>query len=260
VEKPMVVHPEHFGELLKRMEDSPVILTLGLNRRYSPLVQTLREEIDGPVDYVEYMITEAFLPADHWTLDPIEGGGRLVSEGEHFIDLCNLLIGKRPISVVGRALGETPADLRTLCNFAVNLQYDGAVANVVFNESGAAQIPRERLVVLARGQVATLDDFGKLTVHGRKVESHGRGLRKSMGHAEELQQFVRAIRGEPNNLLTWEEASLATLCMFAAQESIRTGAAIDLQEFRQGLMADAPRAEQAEEADPESEPAPVDLE
>jgi predicted dehydrogenase/D-arabinose 1-dehydrogenase-like Zn-dependent alcohol dehydrogenase len=260
VEKPMVVRLEHFRQLLKRMEDSPVILTLGLNRRYSPLVQTLRDEIDGPVDYVEYMITEAFLPADHWTLDPIEGGGRLVSEGEHFIDLCNLLIGKRPISVVGRALGKTPEDLRTLCNFAVNLQYDGAVANIVFNESGAAQMPRERLVVLARGQVATLDDFGKLTVHGRKVESHGRGLRKSMGHAEELQQFVRAIRGEPNNLLTWEEASLATLCMFAAQESIRTGAAIDLQEFRQGLMTDAPRADEAEEPDSQGEPAPVDLE
>jgi predicted dehydrogenase/threonine dehydrogenase-like Zn-dependent dehydrogenase len=260
VEKPMVVRPEHFGELLKRMEDSPVILTLGLNRRYSPLVQTLRNEIDGLVDYVEYMITEAFLPADHWTLDPIEGGGRLVSEGEHFIDLCNFLIGKRPISVVGRALGDAPEDLRTLCNFAVNLQYDGAVANIVFNESGAAQIPRERLVVLARGQVATLDDFGKLTVHGRKVENHGRGLRKSMGHAEELQQFVRAIRGEPNNLLTWEEASLATLCMFAAQESIRTGAAIDLQEFRQGLMTDAPRAHRAEEPDLQGEPAPVDLE
>ncbi len=260
VEKPMVVRLEHFRELLKRMEDSPVILTLGLNRRYSPLVQTLRDELDGPVDYVEYMITEAFLPADHWTLDPIEGGGRLVSEGEHFIDLCNLLIGKRPISVVGRALGDTPEDLRTLCNFAVNLQYDGAVANIVFNESGAAQIPRERLVVLARGQVATLDDFGKLTVHGRKVESHGRGLRKSMGHAEELQQFVRAIRDEPNNLLTWEEASLATLCMFAAQESIRTGAAIDLQEFRQTLMTEPPRADQAEEPDPHGEPAPVDLE
>jgi predicted dehydrogenase/threonine dehydrogenase-like Zn-dependent dehydrogenase len=252
VEKPMVVRLEHFRELLKRMEDSPVLLTLGLNRRYSPMVHKLREEIESPIDYVEYMITEAFLPADHWTLDPIEGGGRLVSEGEHFIDLCNFLIGKRPLSVVGRALGPPPEDLRTLSNFAVSLQYDGAVANIVFNESGAAQIPRERLVVLARGQVATLDDFGKLTVHGRKVESHGSGLRKSMGHAEELEHFVRAIRGEPNNLLTWEEASLATLCMFAAQESIRTGAAIDLQEFRQELMTDAPRADEAEDPSPVS--------
>lgn len=251
VEKPMVTRLDHFGELLRRMEGSPVIFTLGLNRRYSPIVQTLRNEIDGAIDCVEYLVAEAFVPADHWTLEPVEGGGRLVSEGEHFIDLCNLLIGKRPISVVGRALGQVPDDLRTLCNFAVNLHYDGAVANIVFNESGAAQIPRERLVVLARGQVATLDDFAKLTVHGRKVEKHGAGLRRSMGHAEELQHFVRAIRGEPNELLTWEDASLATLCMFAAQQSIRTGVAIDLQDFRQELMTQTPRSAHAEEPHPE---------
>jgi predicted dehydrogenase len=232
VEKPMVTRLDHFRELLKRMEERPVIFTLGLNRRYSPMVQTLRNEIDGPIDCVQYTITEAFLPADHWSLDPIEGGGRLVSEGEHFIDLCNLLIGRRPISLVGRALGEVPDDLRTLCNFAVNLHYEGAVANIVFNESAASQVPRERLVVLARGQVATLDDFAKLSVHGRKVKKIGTGVRRSMGHAEELEQFVRAIRGKPNKLLTWEDASLATLCMFATQESIRTGVAIDLQEFR----------------------------
>jgi len=254
VEKPLVTRLDQFRALLRRIDERPVLLTVGLNRRYSPIVQTLRDEIEGPIDYVEYLITEAYLPADHWSLDPIEGGGRLVSEGEHFIDLCNLLIGKRPTSVVGRALGKVPDDLRTLCNFAVSLHYDGAVANIVFNESGAAGIPRERLVVLARGQVATLDDFAKLTVHRRKVKKRGTGLRRSMGHAEELEHFVRAIRGEPNNLLTWDEASLATLCMFAAQDSIRTGAAIDLEAFRHELMSDAPQPELATERGGEDEP------
>jgi polar amino acid transport system substrate-binding protein len=257
VEKPLVTRLEDFSALLKRMEEPPAILTVGLNRRYSPIVQVLRKQVDGPIDSVDYTITQPFVPADHWTLDPIEGGGRLITEGEHFIDLCNLLIGKRPISVVARALGQAPDDLRTLCNFAINLHYEGAVANVVFNESGAAQIPRERLVVLARGQVATLDDFAKLMVHGRKVKKHGSGLRKSMGHAEELEQFVRALRGEPSNLLTWEEASLATLCMFAAQESIRTGTAVDLEQFRQELLTDELLPDQADESDPEDESEPV---
>lgn len=238
VEKPMVTRLEDFRDVLKTMEERPVLFTLGLNRRYSPMVKTLCDAIDGAVDYVEYTITQPFVPADHWTLDPIEGGGRLVTEGEHFIDLCHLLVGKRPISVTARALGETPDDLRTLCNFAITLHYDGAVANIVFNESGAAHFPRERLMVLARGQVAVLDDFAKLTLHGRRVGKQGFGLRKSMGHAEELQEFVKAIRGESNNLLGWEDASLATLCMFAAQESIRAGALVDLKAFRQELMAE----------------------
>ena len=114
--------------------------------------------------------------------------------------------------------------------------------------------------MLANGQVATLDDFGKLTLHGQRAKQgsggrlrgrrrqQGSGLKKSMGHAEALQQFVRALKGEPNHLLTWDEASLATICMFAAQESIRLGAEIDLATFRKGLLDETLATEADEEA------------
>lgn len=239
IEKPMVTRLDDFAELLRLMEERPTLVTLGLNRRYSPLVDALRRSLKSPVDFVEYVIAQQPLPADHWSLDPVDGGGRLVSEGEHFIDLCNLLIGKRPVSVTARALGKLPDDLRTLCNFSVTLHYDGAAATVVFNESGVPGFPRERLSVFARGQVAILDDFGKLTEYGPgKPRSQGSGLHKSLGHAEELEQFVRAVKGEPNHLLSWEGSSLATLCMFAAQESIRLGAEIDLDQFHRSLLAE----------------------
>jgi len=237
IEKPMVTRLEDFGELLRLMDRQPTLVTLGLNRRYSPLVDSLRTSLRSPADFVEYVIAQQPLPADHWSLDPVDGGGRLVSEGEHFIDLCNLLIGKRPVSVTARALGKLPDDLRTLCNFSVTLHYDGAAATVVFNESGVPGFPRERLSVFARGQVAILDDFGKITEFGPgKPRAKGSGLHKSMGHAEELEQFVRAVKGEPNHLLSWEGSSLATLCMFAAQESIRIGAEIDLDQFHRSLL------------------------
>src|SRR5215469_13679794 len=240
VEKPMVTRLEDFAALLRLMEQQPTLVTLGLNRRYSPLVAALRKSLTSPADYVEYVIAQQPLPPDHWSLDPVDGGGRLVSEGEHFIDLCNLLIGKRPVSVTARALGKLPDDLRMLCNFAVTLHYDGAAATVMFNESGVPGFPRERVSVFARGQVAVLDDFGKLTeFRPGKPRSKGTGLHKSMGHAEELEQFVRAVKGEPNHLLSWEDSLLATLCMFAAQESIRLGAEIDLDQFHRSLLASA---------------------
>jgi predicted dehydrogenase len=238
IEKPMVTRIDEFGELLRLMAEEPALVTLGLNRRYSPLTDTLRKSLRSPVDFVEYVIAQPFVPPDHWTLDPVDGGGRLITEGEHFIDLCNLLIGKRPVSVTARALGTVPDDIRTLCNFAVTLHYDGAAATIVFDECGAHGFPRERLSVFAHGQVAILDDFAKLTEFGPgKPRSRGTGLHKSMGHAEELEQFVRAVQGQPNHLLSWEDASLATTCMFAAQESIRLGAEIDLDQFRRSLLA-----------------------
>ncbi len=259
VEKPMVTRLDDFAELLRLVQGRQGLITLGLNRRYSPMVDTLRNSIETEADFVEYLVTQPFVPPDHWTLDPVEGGGRLITEGEHFIDLCNLLIGRQPVSVTARALGKAPDDIRTLCNFSLNLHYPGASATIVFNESGAAHFPRERLTVLARGQVAVLDDFAKLTLYGPRVQKQGTGLHKSMGHAEELEQFVLAIKGQPNHLLSWEGASLATACMFAAQESIRLGAEIDLEEFRRSLLT-APEGGPAsgESApSPQSEPAPM---
>jgi predicted dehydrogenase len=239
VEKPMVTRLEDFRDLLRRMDGEPVLLTVGLNRRYSPMVQRLRELVGGPIDSVDYTVTRPFVPPDHWSLDPIDGGGRLISEGEHFVDLCHLLIGRPPLSVYARALGNPPDDLRTLCNYALTVHYDGAVANIVFNESGAVGYPQERITVLAKGKVVALDDFAHLSVHGKRVRKLGVALGASMGHKEELTQFVAAIRGDANTLLTWEQASLATLCAFAGQESIRTGEAVDLEEFRERLTATA---------------------
>jgi hypothetical protein len=145
-----------------------------------------------------------------------------------------------------------PDDLRTLCNFAVTLHYDGAAATIIFDECGAPGFPRERLSVFAHGQISILDDFAKLTEFGQGKKSQGSGLHKSMGHAEELEQFVRAVQGKDNHLLSWEDASLATTCMFAAQESIRLGAEIDIEQFRQSLLDPAPEGEEAGEAGEEA--------
>lgn len=236
VEKPMTTLFEDFRQLYQLMNRQPVLFTLGLNRRYSSLIRQLQENLTGQVEAVTYTIAIPYLPPDHWTLDEVEGGGRLITEGEHFIDLCNLLIGKPPISIYANALGKTPDDLRKLANFAITIHYEGAVGNIIFNESGAAGHPREKVTVLAQGQIAVLDDFAKLALHGKKVQSFGSGQQADMGHKQQLKEFVAALQGKPSNLLTWEEASTATLCMFAAQESIRSGQAVTLREFRQALL------------------------
>lgn len=229
VEKPLVTLAEDFQDIVRIMDESPVLLTVGLNRRYSPLIRKLREVIQGPIDSVVYLVTQPYTPADHWTLDEIEGGGRLITEGEHFIDLCNLLIGRPPVAVAARSLGGAPQDLRKLCNFALTIYYEDAVAQIVFSESGIADFPREQVTALAKGQVAVIEDFRRLEVYAKKHRTYGRGWGKEMGHREAIAEFVAALRGEPNDLLPWEEASLATRCMFAAQESIRSGELVDLR-------------------------------
>jgi predicted dehydrogenase len=238
IEKQMVTRIDHFRDVMQRMDGRDLLVTVGLNRRYSPIFQRLRDSIGADVDSVNYTVTRPFLPPDHWSLDPVDGGGRLVSEGEHFLDLCHLLIGEEPVSIYAHALGKVPDDLRTLCNYAITVHYERAVANVVFDESGSADFPTERITVLSKGQVAMLDDFAKLTVHGRRVRHLSDGIGASMGHKEQLAAFLAAVRGEPSSVLSWERASLATLSVFAAQESIRTGEVVNLEAFRLSLLGE----------------------
>ncbi|MGH2967321.1 MAG: Gfo/Idh/MocA family protein, partial [Solirubrobacterales bacterium] len=231
VEKPMATTLDDFRRVYGAMEETPVLFTMGLNRRYSPLVTQLKALLHEPVQSVSYFVNQQPVPPDHRTVDEFEGGGRLVSEAEHFIDLCNFLIGLPPTRVHALVLGPTPDDLRKLSSFSITLFYDGAVASVVYDEAGSPSFPRERVTVSGRGQIATLDDFARLVVHGKKTAVHG-SRKRQMGHRQALTQFVAAVRGEANSMLTWSEASLATLCMFAAQESIRSGQPVDLRSFR----------------------------
>ena len=106
VEKPMVTRLDHFRDILRRMEGD------GHPPHRRPQPPLLADDQAAPrrgrrrrSTRSSYTVTRPFLPPDHWSLDPIDGGGRLISEGEHFVDLCNLLIGQTPISVYARALG-----------------------------------------------------------------------------------------------------------------------------------------------------------
>ncbi|MEM6796469.1 MAG: Gfo/Idh/MocA family oxidoreductase, partial [Acidobacteriota bacterium] len=252
VEKPLVTRVEHLRELIARVAESTgALITLGLNRRYAPLVKTLRRSLPGPVDCVTYLVTPPKIPADHWTLDPVDGGGRLVAEAEHFVDLCHLLIDREPRAVTARPLGQAPDDLRQLCNFSLTIYYDGAVAHVVFDESGGSFHPREQITVLSKGQVAVLEDFKKLTLCGPKKRLSQGGLKQDMGHGEQLRQFLRAVRGEENELLEWRGVVGASACVFAAEQSLRRGGAvIDLADFLTGDPGGAEGAEPAEDAAP----------
>lgn len=231
VEKPMVTTLDQFRQVIGRIETNPVPFTLALNRRYSPMLDKMVAFIGEPVDAVEYLVTQPYTPPEHWTLDAIDGGGRLITEGEHFIDICLKLINKEPHAVTARALGERPDDLRTLCNFALTIEFDGAMGTVIFNESSGVGFPRERITAMGRGKVAVLDDFATLTTHGKKSEKTGSALSRQMGHKQALNAFLDTLRGAESNAIDWPAAFRATSVMFAAQESIRTGERVDMHDF-----------------------------
>lgn len=241
VEKPLVMKFEELRALDRLVAAGAPPLTVGLNRRYSRRLLDARGAARGRVLSVDYQVVVPPIPPDHWTLDPHRGGGRLIAEGEHFVDLCNFLIGAPPERVWARALGSAPEHPEQLTRFSVVIEYAGAVAHIVFQETPVKELPRERITLRSQENIVELDDFNHLRVHGARARSDSAG-RSAMGHEECLREFHGLARGKPSSCPSWAELRDVSLTLFAALESIRTGEVISLTEMRAALLEDAPAA------------------
>jgi predicted dehydrogenase len=171
---------------------SPPIMMVGFNRRFAPQVQRMKQLLDGVSGPKAYIMTvnAGAIPSDHWSQDREVGGGRIVGEACHFIDLLRFLAGV-PITAHQRlAMDSVTQDTVTLqLSFA-----DGSIGTVHYFASGSKAFPKERLEVFAAGRVLQLDNFRKLTGFGWPRFSKMNLWRQDKGHKACAQAFVDAIQ------------------------------------------------------------------
>ena len=229
VEKPLAINSNQLSVISKQLlkADGCLLLT-GFNRRFSPLAQNLKSSIVNRQSslYAHYRINAGYLPLNHWTQDPNLGGGRIIGEACHFIDLISFLVGASPVSVSAHALpdgGKYRED-----NVSMTFTFpDGSIGIVDYLANGDKSHPKERLEVFCEGKIAILDDFVSLQmIHdGKKKEER---ISQNKGWRNEMQAFARAIRegGEPP--IPYEQLIGVTKSTFAAVESIRSKSTIDI--------------------------------
>lgn len=172
VEKPLAVTSEDLekvqGAYQKKGADAPLLM-VGFNRRFSPQVQKMKSllaPISEPKSFIMTM-NAGEIPADHWTQDNEIGGGRIIGEACHFIDLMRFLAGSKVVSVQARRMGETPGVAITEDKAAITLGFaDGSFGTIHYLANGAASFPKERVEVFAGGRVLQLDNFRKLRGFG----------------------------------------------------------------------------------------------
>jgi predicted dehydrogenase/threonine dehydrogenase-like Zn-dependent dehydrogenase len=219
VEKPMTTSVADARALVEAVERRGTLLTVGFNRRFSPHAARLAEllrPIAAPRMLV-YRVNAGALPPEHWLLDPVEGGGRLVGEGVHFFDMLRFLAGAEPVRVVSAApRGRERDEAVVAIEFA-----DGSTGTLVYTGSGAAALGKERLEVFAGGVSFVLDDYRSLEVHGLGKEgTRTRTVEK--GQKEQLENFYRALRGEASLGVSSEDGLQATWC---AEQAVASGGA-----------------------------------
>jgi len=229
-EKPLAIALEELEQVAETLSNHPgAFLTVGFNRRYAPFAIKLKEFIhtaNSPM-VIHYRVNAGFLPSNHWLHDPAQGGGRIIGEGCHFIDLCTFLTGQNPVSVTTQALpdgGQFQQD-----NCSITLVYaDGSIAVVQYLANGNKNFPKERLEVFAGGRIGVLDDFRQLELVTETKRSLSRSrFSQDKGHLASWQNFLQSIsKSVPP--IPYEELLSVTRASFAVVDSMNSGKAVSL--------------------------------
>lgn len=170
---------------------------VGFNRRFSPQVQkmkTLLDTVKEPKSFIMTMNAGA-IPADHWTQDNAVGGGRIIGEACHFIDLMRFLAGSKIISIQARRMGETDAVQVLEDKASITLGFeDGSFGTIFYLANGASSFPKERVEVFTAGRVLQLDNFRKLKAFGWPGFNKMNLWRQDKGQDACAAVFVDSIR------------------------------------------------------------------
>ena len=232
VEKPVSIDQPGIECVREAWKNRPQLQFLvGFNRRFSPQAVKMRELLQGRVGPIcaTALINAGQIPADHWTQNPETGGGRVVGEVCHWIDLFRYLVGS-PIIKVHTSL----IDLRsgtTPCNDHVSValnHQDGSLTTIQYFANGPRSFPKERIEVYCDQRALQLNNFRVLRGYGWKKFRTWRLFRQDKGHAAEVNQFLQAIAQGGSPLIPPEEIWNVSRATLAAQESMTTSTPVEL--------------------------------
>jgi len=230
VEKPLATDADGLSRVLAAAGQAPDRLVMvGFNRRFSPHTVRTRQLLggrSGPM-CMNMTVNAGALPADHWTHDAVRGGGRIIGEACHFIDLMVHLAGAGVRTVAATMMGPGPAVREDKMSISMGLA-DGSVATVNYFANGAKDYPKETLEVFSDGRVLRLDNFRRLRGWGFSGFTKFKTSRQDKGHRAEFAAFVDRVAGGGGPLIALDELANVTLATFAAVESAKTSRTIAL--------------------------------
>jgi predicted dehydrogenase/threonine dehydrogenase-like Zn-dependent dehydrogenase len=221
VEKPLAIFEEEFEELIKTPTLSNKSITVGFNRRFSPHAQKMKALLgNAPMNVIATM-NAGFIPANSWVHDRVVGGGRILGEACHFIDLITYLTGSRVTSICMNAMGISPTE--TTDNASILLRYENGSTGVInYFSNGHKSYSKERVEVYSQERTLILDNFRTLEGYGFKGFSKLK-TGQDKGHKAQFQELIKRIQmgGEP--LISFDEIVNTTQASFAAIRSLKEG-------------------------------------
>jgi predicted dehydrogenase len=224
-EKPLALSADELEAIARAREGAAGDVMVGFNRRFAPLVAEIERHFQDrshPL-VMQYRINAGAIPPEHWIHDPVEGGGRILGEVCHFVDLLQHLAGAPPRRVFAESIaGDTR--YRGDDNLSLTLRFaDGSLATVVYTAAGDPRIPKEYLEVFGEGRGAILEDFRTLSLTRDGGTRKLRSANQDKGFEEEMRRFLAAVGTGGPPPIPFEQSLATTRATLAALSSLRSG-------------------------------------
>lgn len=230
VEKPLALTNEELTDILDCYKNNEKgSITVGFNRRFAPLAIEMKKQIGNsntPIHVVATM-NAGFIPQDVWVHDMQVGGGRIIGEACHFIDLISYLTGSEVESVCMNAMGKNPNE--NTDNATILLKYkNGANGVINYFANGSKAYDKERLEVYSQERTLVMENWRKLTGYGFK------GFRKAKsgqdkGHSNQFKLLLESVTSGGKPIIPLNEIVNTTQASFAAIKSLKEGKWVDVQ-------------------------------
>jgi predicted dehydrogenase len=232
VEKPLALTEDELAEIetsyrAQVARGRPCHLMVGFNRRFAPHVvraKALLAPIAAPKTMI-MTVNAGAIPPEHWTQDRKIGGGRIIGEGCHFVDLMRHLADAPITGVQARAVGGEHAGATPEDKASITLAFaDGSIGTLHYFANGARSFPKERLEIFADGRILQLDNYRKLIGHGWPGFGKARSWSQDRGQEACVQAFVRAVEDGGQAPIAFAELMDVGRAVIEADRLLRTRA------------------------------------
>ncbi|MDQ3649893.1 MAG: bi-domain-containing oxidoreductase, partial [Acidobacteriota bacterium] len=235
VEKPLALNDEELDAVLEaaaaRAPHPTGQLMVGFNRRFSPLARAAREFVAGrqaPLS-IAYRVNAGRIPKEHWIQDAREGGGRIIGEVCHFIDLMQFFVGAPPVRVYAESVVSRNQQIIDEDSVFITLRFaDGSNGSIAYLSEGDKALAKERIEMFAEGRTFVLDDFRRASAFKNGREEKHKLSNQDKGQADEVRAVCSMVVEGGLAPISLSELAATTRATFRIRESLRTGQAMEV--------------------------------
>lgn len=224
VEKPIAMNYEELEQVKTAYNKGNSKVMVGFNRRFAPISKTIKERFKGSDEplVMNMRVNAGFIPKDHWTQIDEIGGGRIVGEMCHFIDLMQYFCDEVPVSVYASRINSENTKINTFDNISVIVNFsNGSIGNLIYLGNGDKSLPKEQIEVFGANKVGIIQDFRGGMFHANNKAEKLKVAGK--GHKQEVSAFIESLKNDTAAPISFESIYKTTLTTFKIIDSLNTG-------------------------------------